>query len=76
MSEEFPACADCGMIVKENEYHPYAACLMFKGCKDGKVVRANLKAVRDNAAEYCAMVVDARHPTLGDELRDLKAIAP
>ncbi len=26
-------------------YHPYAACLMFKGCHDGNKVQANLEAV-------------------------------
>ncbi|OYD50667.1 hypothetical protein CBY09_07995 [Acidovorax kalamii] len=28
------------------EYHPYAACLMFKACHDSETVRANLEAVR------------------------------
>lgn len=40
-----PACAECGMIVKLGEYHPYAACLMFKSCKDEQTVRANLQAI-------------------------------
>lgn len=26
-------------------YHPYAACLMFKGCSNGNTVQANLDAV-------------------------------
>jgi len=38
-------CMECGMPTEANEYHPYAACLMFKGCHDGAVVRANLDAV-------------------------------
>lgn len=38
-------CMECGMSTEANEYHPYAACLMFKGCHDGEVVRANLDAV-------------------------------
>jgi hypothetical protein len=33
------------MLVEPGEYHPYAACLMFKACGDGSVVRANLDAV-------------------------------
>lgn len=42
-----PKCGHCGMVLKDwNEYHPYAACLMFKACGDGKVVRDNLAAVR------------------------------
>jgi hypothetical protein len=39
-------CADCGMPCSPNEYHPYAACLMFKACHDGEQVRANLNATR------------------------------
>ena len=39
-------CQECGMLIEANEYHPYAACLMFKACQDGEVVRENLKAVR------------------------------
>ncbi len=40
-----PACAECGMIVKLGEYHPFAACLMYKNCKDENTVRENLKAI-------------------------------
>jgi hypothetical protein len=29
-----------------DEYHPYAACLMFKACHNSETVRANLEAVR------------------------------
>lgn len=43
-------CQDCGMVVRTpTEYHPYAACLMFKACHDGDTVRANLEAVRSDA---------------------------
>lgn len=31
------------------EYHPYAACLMFKQCLNSETVRANLQAVRDDS---------------------------
>lgn len=43
MSEqnELP-CATCGMACKPGEFHPYAACLMFKACRSSDVVRANL----------------------------------
>lgn len=44
------ACRECGMPCEPNEYHPYAACLMFRGCLDSSVVRGNLfpmKAERD-----------------------------
>lgn len=39
-------CAQCGMMCRVGEYHPYAACLMFTACRDGNVVRANLEAIR------------------------------
>lgn len=45
MKYPLPACAECGMIVTLGEYHPYAACLMYKGCKDEKTVRENLKSI-------------------------------
>lgn len=38
-------CQECGMPVQLGEYHPFAACLMFKGCKDPSVVRANINAI-------------------------------
>ena len=39
-------CAECGMGCNAGEYHPYAACLMFKQCRNSETVRANLQAVR------------------------------
>jgi hypothetical protein len=39
-------CQTCGMICYPGEYHPYAACLMFKACHNGDEVRANLNAVQ------------------------------
>lgn len=70
-------CNDCGMTVEPNEFHPYAACLMFKSCHDGEVVRKNLTAIRDASIEYCAMILDAAdkndHPSdLAERLRGLK----
>jgi hypothetical protein len=38
-------CCECGMHVTIDQYHPYAACLMFKQCHDSEVVEANLLAV-------------------------------
>lgn len=37
------ACRECGMPCTPTEYHPYAACLMFRGCHNSKVVRENLR---------------------------------
>jgi transposase-like protein len=48
-------CHSCGMPCG-NEYHPYAACLMFKQCRDRKTVEANLAAV----VEYGALAERAR----------------
>ncbi|GKS92757.1 hypothetical protein [Acidovorax sp. SUPP2539] len=39
-------CGECGMPCLPAEYHPYAACLMFKACHNSDTVRANLDAVR------------------------------
>lgn len=39
------------MPVMLGEYHPFAACLMFKGCHNSETVRANLKAVADQGFE-------------------------
>lgn len=37
-------CAECGMLT-HGQYHPYAACLMFKACHNSEIVEMNLKAV-------------------------------
>lgn len=57
MRNALPACAKCGFVLAHpNEYHPYAACLMYKQCKNEDVVRSNLKAVVDFGAEQGATV--------------------
>lgn len=38
-------CTECGMRSKVGEYHPYAACLMFKASHSSNIVRANLQDV-------------------------------
>lgn len=39
-------CSACGMLVGlHRNYHPHAACLMFRGCHNGNTVDANLRAV-------------------------------
>lgn len=43
-------CAECGMWVTPGEYHPYAACLMFKACHNSETVRTNLAAVLEHGA--------------------------
>jgi len=49
---KLPHCAQCGMTLAQfNEYHPYAACLMFMQCQDGDTVRANFNEVFAHAVE-------------------------
>lgn len=43
-------CAECGMPCTANEYHPYAACLMFKQCRNSGTVRENLTYVIEHGA--------------------------
>ncbi len=38
-------CVQCGMTCKSTDYHPYAACLMFKATHSSDEVAANLLAV-------------------------------
>lgn len=45
MAIEEKDCACCGMLCSPLEFHPYAACLMFKACQNGNTVRANLEFV-------------------------------
>lgn len=45
---ELYECQECKMLVFEDEYHPYGACLMFKACKNGNTVRQNLMAITDH----------------------------
>ena len=47
MSDELNPCTECGMPCSVGEYHPYAACLMFKACHNSETVRANLDFVRN-----------------------------
>lgn len=42
---EFTTCQECGMACARGEFHPFGACLMFKGCHDGEMVRASLNAL-------------------------------
>lgn len=45
MTNEMTPCGCCGMPCTAEEYHPYAACLMYKACRNSIEVTANLKAV-------------------------------
>ena len=53
-------CKECGMPVTTGEYHPYAACLMFKSCHDNEIVQANLDAVQAHGYQ---LAIDSEQPT-------------
>lgn len=52
------ACTECGMVCQPAEFHPFAACLMFRGCHDGDKVRANLAALHPQPAPAVAVEAD------------------
>ena len=64
MSEQRIGCAECGMEVTLAEYHPYAACLMFKACHNSETVRANLDAVIERGKSLITPATSA--PTTKD----------
>lgn len=39
-------CGDCGMPVGPDDFHPFAACLMFEACRNSMTVEANLEFFR------------------------------
>ena len=50
-------CSGCEMMLDRNEYHPYAACLLFKQTKNSETVRENLIDVRNKGIEQAAALV-------------------
>lgn len=43
-------CSGCGMLLRAaNHYHPYAACLIYKQCKDRDQVEIYLKEVIEHS---------------------------
>lgn len=38
-------CRECGMNCQLGEYHPFVACLIYKGCHDATVTRENIKHI-------------------------------
>lgn len=69
MSDEFKHCAGCGMTTfGPRDYHPYAACVMFRQLRDGSNVEANLRAV----VEY-GMKCQKQGVSLDKAMRDITA---
>jgi hypothetical protein len=73
-------CAECGMLTSGEDYHPYGACLMFKACGDGAVVRANLWAIQERSynigrrvGENCKPSVEANHGQANEKSPDAGA---
>lgn len=60
-------CGECGMPCAPGEYHPYAACLMFKACHNSGTVRSNLEAVRTQPV--------AREPLTDEQAMELVSAA-
>jgi hypothetical protein len=54
-------CAECGMPCTPTEYHPFAACLMFKACHNSETVKANLGAIQEPYWELL-YAVESKHP--------------
>ncbi len=61
-------CQECGMPVELGEYHPYGVCLMFKGCRDASIVRANLWAIQEHSYDIGRRAGEACKPS--DEAND------
>lgn len=60
-------CAECSMLCIPGEYHPYAACLMYKACHNSATVRANLSALRAQAPAQPGKPVAWRREWEGDD---------
>ncbi|MFA7287440.1 MAG: hypothetical protein WC055_01025 [Melioribacteraceae bacterium] len=50
--KDLTPCKECGMLTTPTEYHPYAACLMFKACHDSNTVRDNLDFILNKKIKY------------------------
>ena len=56
--EENNYCTECGMITNTGEYHPYAACLLFKACGSGYEVRNQLQYIAEHAQAESARRIE------------------
>lgn len=71
---ELLPCGECGMPCRPDEYHPFAACLMFKACHNSETVRANLEALRAEVElwRHKAATHKYRRERLAEALRDAR----
>jgi len=69
IKEQFAVCGDCGMVINPSDYHPFAACLMFKQTRNKKYVDSNLNSV----IEYGKAKNQAEITRLTAEVAELKS---
>lgn len=70
MPHEYSKCHACGMVTMGvRDYHPYAACVMFRHLGQGEKVEANLRAV----VEYGMRAQEAGIP-IETAMRDITAM--
>ena len=63
-------CNQCGMSTTNvPKYHPYAACLMFRGAGNGRTVEANLRGVVEYGMKAMALGV-----SLDDAMNDISLV--
>jgi hypothetical protein len=69
-NKENTTCAGCGMLLSSpRDYHPFAACELFKRLRNGNQVEANLRAV----VEY-GMRAQASGLSLDDAMHDITKV--
>jgi len=54
----YPACADCGMILQLNEFHPDAACTIYRATKSTSLVRKTVSSIYNESLELCAQTCE------------------
>jgi hypothetical protein len=67
-NDNFDQCAECRMLVIGNEYHPYAACVLFKQLGQADKVRSCLDSIR----EYERNLIGSPAPLSQSEAREMK----
>ena len=62
---ELLPCGECGMPCLPGEYHPYAACLLFRACRNSDTVRGNLQDAQDHATAAQAAEIESLRAEVG-----------
>jgi hypothetical protein len=53
-------CAECGMACLPGDYHPYAACVMYRQCRQSEKVESWLKQIMDYGAKQAIAALEAQ----------------